>query len=94
MLPRLPVALAALLSLATVVVATPAGFGRLQSRSPGRVCGSDVDPDVAIEKERTFAKLIGEKATNTSSSSVSQVTIDVYVHVVYPTDDLAGANIP
>ena len=58
MLLRLPAVLAALLSLATVVVATPADFGPLQARSPGRVCGSHVDPEVAAKKEKISANLL------------------------------------
>jgi len=61
MLYRLPVALSALLSLAAVVVATPASLERLyglERRSTGRSCGNHPTPEVVSQKEKDYMSRI------------------------------------
>jgi hypothetical protein len=67
MLLRIPTAFVALLSLAAVVVATPADIGRLYSRATGRVCGTDISPDDVVTQEKAFASLLAQKSPEDSS---------------------------
>jgi len=83
MLYRLPVALSTLLSLAAVVVATPASLERLyglERRATGRSCGNNPTSAVVSQKEELFDVLITGRQVNEGPEEV--FTIPVYFHVI------------
>ena len=80
-----PVALTTLLSLAAVVVATPANVGRLyglESPSTGRKCGSSPTPEDIIEKEKAFTSLLAENKASGKVSAFDVLDVPVYFHVI------------
>jgi len=94
MLYRLPVALSTLLSLAAVVVATPASLERLyglERRSTGRNCGSHLTPEVASEKEKVFASRLAEKPAANRVAGAAVITVPVHFHVISSNNE---GNIP
>lgn len=98
MLYRLPVAFAALLSLAAVVVATPADIGRLygvEPRSTGRTCGSHILPEVINEREKVFASLLAEAGDRVTDVTVAAAfTVPVNFHVIYQSQNITGGYVP
>ena len=96
MLLRLPVALTALLSLATAVVAIPADAGRLQGRAPDRKCGSHPSPETIRKKEKAFATLVAEKDSRVKAADypAGNFSISVNFHVIYANKTLTGGYIP
>jgi hypothetical protein len=93
MLLCLPATLTALLSLAAVVVATPADVDRLYGRSTGRKCGTYVSPDAIADRETTFASLLAE-AGDKVNAVAANFTVPVNVHVIYATKNITGGYIP
>jgi hypothetical protein len=98
MLLRLPVTLTALLSLATIVVATPADVDRLhgvEPRSTGRECGTYVSHDDIGKKEKAFASLVAENEANDREAYIaSNFTIPVNFHVIYASKNISGGYVP
>lgn len=98
MLPRLPIALTALLSLAAVTVAVPSNIDHLRaikSRDASSQCGSHLSPEAASEKEKTFASLLAE---NGSSDRVTDVTgnftVPVNFNVIYASTNISDGYVP
>jgi len=80
MLYRLPVALPTLISLAAVVVATPASLEHLyglERRATGRSCGNNPTPEVVSQKEELFNSLL-----LTQMGYIPDHTIPVYFHII------------
>jgi hypothetical protein len=98
MLLRLPVALTALLSLAAVVVATPADVDRLhaiESRAVGRKCGTYITPEDVSSKEKAFTSLLADGDVRGKIDAVAtNYTIPVYFHVIYANKNVSGGYIP
>ena len=96
MLLRLPVAFTALLSLATVVVATPFDvdrFNGIESRATGRKCGSHLSPDIVSKKEKAFNSLLAEASDRVTATS-GTYTIPVNFHVIYASNNISGGYVP
>jgi len=94
---RLPVAFAALLSLATVVVATPFdvdGSHNVAPRAAGRKCGNDLTPDAVSKKEAAFKTFITGDDVANLATAVGNFTIPVNFHVIYSTKDISGGYVP
>jgi hypothetical protein len=91
---RLPIALIALLSLAAVVVATPADFNRPPALSSGtpRNCGSHITPDVASKKEEDFASRLANAGNITAAAG--NFTIPVNFNIIYTSTDISGGYVP
>jgi hypothetical protein len=94
MLLRLPIALSALLSLAAIVVATPADVGRLYGRSTGRKCGSHLSHEAVSKKEKAFASLLAGNEGTKKDATLKAFTIPVYFHVVYASENISGGYVP
>ena len=98
MLLHLPVALTALLSLATVVVATPFDVDRLhgiEPRATGRTCGSHLTPEAASRKEETFTSpLAGDGAAVRVAAANGTFTVPVNFHVIYSSNNISGGYVP
>jgi len=85
MLYRLPVALSTLLSLAAVVVATPASLERLyglERRATGRSCGNNLTPESVSQKEELFNGIRHGWRVNIDDDQVTVYTIPVHFHVI------------
>jgi hypothetical protein len=98
MLPRLPVALTTLLSLAYVVSAIPANVDRLYPIGPrdaGRKCGNDLTPEDVSEKEKAFASLLAQnKAAEKVTAVAGNFTIPVIFNVVYASMNISDGYVP
>ena len=98
MLLRISVTLTTLLSLAAVVVATPADAGGLygiEPRAAGRKCGSHLTPEAVSKKETAYTSLLAEiESTNRDATSLGAFTIPVNFHVVYSSKDISGGYVP
>jgi len=84
MLYRLPVALSTLLSLAAVVVSTPASLERLyglERRATGRSCGNNLTPESVSQKEELFTALLHTRQV-TLEDELRVYTIPVHFHVI------------
>jgi len=84
MLYRLPVALSTLLSLAAVVVATPASLERsygLERRATGRSCGNNPTSAVVSQKEEQFNAHAPDRS-QVGVPGLIPSTIPVYFHVI------------
>ena len=97
MLFRLPVALTALLPLAAVVVAIPAGYEEPSSvvvpESSGRTCGSHRDSEVMDKKEKAFAALVAENKSNGEEDAKSRFQIMVHFHIIVANNTAEGGDI-
>lgn len=97
MLLRLPVALTALLSLATVVVATPFDVDRSHNvapRSAGRKCGSHLTPDAVNQREQAFKSLVADNDGADRATATGAFTVPVNFHVIYSTKNISGGYLP
>lgn len=94
MLPPLSATLITLVSLAAIVAATPASFGRLhgiQRRTTGRTCGSELSPEAVIENENLFNSLLAQGSSRPAAPQAA--VVPVYFNVIYDgsvTDEESG----
>ena len=90
--------LTALLSLASVVVATPANVDRLygiKPRATGLECGSHLTPDAVSKKEADFTSLlVGVEGTNEDTVAPGNFTIPINFHVVYASENISEGYVP
>jgi hypothetical protein len=84
---RLPVTLAALCSLAAVVVAIPGhahGFNRIHRRNSVRKCGNEPSMEAVAEKEKAFASLLAEnKASGKVTATSGNYVVPVIFNVIF-----------
>lgn len=89
------VALTTLLSLVSIVAATPADIDRLYGfmpRSTGRKCGSDIPSEAVRAKEKDFVSLVA--TSKVTAVSAGSATVPVNFNVIYASENIADGYVP
>jgi hypothetical protein len=100
MLPRLPVALATLLSLVFTSAAVPTSdldrsLGVEPRAYPGRKCGNDLTPEAVSAREKDFASLLAEKKpSDRIAVPEGNFTVPVNFNVIYASTNISDGYIP